>query len=65
MRCKRIKHVTTLEVRLAAEAIHLRAQAARMLQGFERNRMLRKARQDKTASHVSEWLRSPGLRRPG
>ena len=34
-------------------------------QGKEREGLLRKARQQETASHVNEWLSSPGLAPPG
>jgi hypothetical protein len=32
--------------------------------GHERDTLLRKARQAETASHVHEWLSSPGLQAP-
>jgi hypothetical protein len=60
---RRIKHTTTLEVRLAQEAEKLRARA-RTLPHVERQPLLQKARQLETASHVNEWLLSPGLRAP-
>jgi hypothetical protein len=50
-----------LEVRLAAEAIQLREQAKLLPPGATRDAVIRKARQAETGSHVSEWLRSPGL----
>lgn len=61
---RRFKHTETLEERLTAEAKILREQAAKMRPCFERERLLRKARQDETAAHISEWLRSPGLQPP-
>jgi hypothetical protein len=60
---RRIKHTTTLEERLAQEAEKLRARA-RTLPPVERQPLLQKARQLETASHVNEWLSSPGLRAP-
>lgn len=32
--------------------------------GLERDLLLRKARQAETGAHMSEWLRSPGLKPP-
>lgn len=61
---RRFKQTTTLEARLAIEARQLREDAARLPPGVERERLLRKARQNETASHISDWLRSPGLEPP-
>lgn len=40
-----------------------RIDAAKLPQGVERDGLLRLARQLETASHMSDWLRSPGLAR--
>jgi hypothetical protein len=40
------------------------AQANSLPQGALKERLLRKARQAETGSHISEWLSSPGLRTP-
>lgn len=61
---RRFKQTTTLEARLALEAKQLREEAARLPPGVERDRLLKRARQDETASHMAEWLRSPGLQPP-
>jgi hypothetical protein len=61
---RRIKHTETLEERLAGEATRLRGEAEKLRPGPEREALLRRARQAKTGSHVSEWLRSPGLQTP-
>jgi hypothetical protein len=61
---RRFKHQISLEERLADEARQLREQAKTLCPGHERDMLLRKARQDETASHMSEWLRSPGLQSP-
>ena len=50
--------------RLVDEAERLRKQARGTPPGIERERLIRRARQIETASHVSEWLSSPGLRAP-
>jgi hypothetical protein len=61
---RRIKQSTSLEERLAAEAVRLREKAISLPPGIERERAIRKARQAETGSHISEWLRSPGVRAP-
>ena len=61
---RRFKQTVTLEERLAQEAQRLREEAKRLPHGLEREILLRKARQAETGSHISDWLRSPGLRPP-
>lgn len=61
---KRTKPANTLEERLAVEASELRQQASTMQPGIERDSLLRKARQDETASQMTAWINSPGLRPP-
>ncbi|GLR93219.1 MULTISPECIES: hypothetical protein [Bradyrhizobium] len=61
---RRIKQTTSLEERLVAEALRQREQAKLLPPGIERERAIRKARLAETGSHISEWLRSPGLRAP-
>lgn len=61
---RRIKQTISPEERLAAEALRLREQAKLLPPGIERERAIRKARLAETGSHISEWLRSPGLRPP-
>jgi hypothetical protein len=61
---RRFKQSLSLEERLSQEAIRLRQQAEALPRGPEREQLLRKARQAETGSHMSEWLRSPGLRSP-
>jgi hypothetical protein len=41
-----------------------REQAEQLPYGPEREALMRKARQLETASHVSEWVSSPGLQSP-
>jgi hypothetical protein len=50
--------------RLATEAIRLREQAEKMAPCALRDELLRKARQLSIASHLGDWLESPGLRPP-
>ena len=61
---RRFKHSQSLEERLADEARRLREAAKSLSPGPERERLLRKARQDETALHMTQWLSSPGLRPP-
>ncbi|MCK1713326.1 MULTISPECIES: hypothetical protein [unclassified Bradyrhizobium] len=64
-RRRRIKHTSTFEERLAQEARRFKEAAEKELPGSTaRELLLRRARQAETASHLSEWLRSPGLAAP-
>ena len=61
---RRFKQTDVLEDRLAQEAVRLRELAKTMKHGPLREETLRKARQCETGAHMSEWLRSPGLKPP-
>lgn len=61
---RRFAQTDPLEKRLAAEAVRLRKEAGESPPGPERDRLLRRARQAETGSHMSEWLRSSELRSP-
>jgi len=63
-RRRRFKQTVSLEERLSQEAERLRKEAKSLPPGPQREDALRKARQAETGSHMSEWLRSPGLRPP-
>ena len=54
----------TFEQRLAHEALRLKEQAKFLPHGKERELLSRKVRQLETASHISEWMSSPGLQPP-
>jgi hypothetical protein len=54
----------TLEQRLAQEALRIQEQVKSLPHGKERELLVRKARQLETASHVNEWILSPGLQPP-
>jgi hypothetical protein len=56
--------IDPLNKRLAEEAKRLRNEAEDTPAGIERERLLRRARQVDTASHINEWLNSTGLRAP-
>jgi hypothetical protein len=61
---RRFKQIQSLEKRLAEEARQLRAQAQELPPGSDREALLRRARHDEAAAHLTEWLTSPGLRPP-
>jgi uncharacterized protein YcgL (UPF0745 family) len=54
----------TLEEGLAEESKRLREQAYHLPMGHEREALLKRANLADTASHLSEWLTSPGLQPP-
>jgi len=58
------KQAEVLEIRLADEAKRLRKEAQGTPPGVARELLLLRARQAETGSHMSEWLRSPGLQSP-
>jgi hypothetical protein len=51
----------TFEENIAAEKAKLEALIAKLKHGPQRDQLLKKIRQLETASHMSEWLSSPGL----
>jgi hypothetical protein len=61
---RRFKQTRSLEERLSEEAKRLRAEAKLLPPGAARDEMIRRARQAEMASHLNEWLTSPGLRPP-
>ncbi|MBR1193261.1 hypothetical protein JQ574_22655 [Bradyrhizobium sp. AUGA SZCCT0158] len=61
---RRVKHLLSLNERLEQEAARLRAQAEQLPYGPVRDKLMRKARQLETATHVDEWISSPGLQAP-
>lgn len=64
MKRRRFKQLLSLSERLEQEAARLRALAEKLPNGPQREQILRKARQAETATHVDEWLSSPGLQAP-
>lgn len=53
-----------LQDRLMLEAMRLKDEAYELPPGPLRDARIREARQAVTASHVNEWLSSPGLQAP-
>ena len=64
MQRRRFKQITSLEQRLAEEAQRLREQAKKLPPGPDRERLLRKAREDDMVAQMTGWITSPGLQPP-
>jgi hypothetical protein len=64
MQRRHFKNSMSLPDRLAQEARRLKEKAKTTPPGKERDDLIRKARQTETASHMDEWLSSPGLHAP-
>jgi len=54
----------TFEDRIAAEKAKLEGQVAKLKRGPQMDALRKKIRQLETASHMNEWLSSPGLQPP-
>ena len=54
----------TFEENIASEKAKLEAQIAQLKPGPQMDVALKKIRRLETASHLSEWLSSPGLQAP-
>jgi hypothetical protein len=63
-RIQRIQPKAPLHDRLVLEAMRLKDEPNELPPGSLRDARIRKARQAVTASHVNEWLSSPGLQAP-
>ena len=61
---RHFEQIKSLEQRLADEAERLRELAKMLPAGLVRDAVLKKAHQTETASHMNEWLTSPGLQPP-
>jgi hypothetical protein len=61
---RRYRQATSFKDRLSAWAKEVRAQAANLKPGSERDALLRRARQADTAAHLDEWANSAGLQSP-
>jgi len=62
---RRIDKKLTFRQQLAAEAMRFREAAEKEQPGtMARELLLRRARQAETASHINDWLTSPGLTHP-
>ena len=63
-RRRHFKQETTLQDRIVAWAKEVRAQAAELPPGPDRDELLKKVRQAETAMHLEDWANSPGLQSP-
>jgi len=63
-RRRRFKQVLPFKDRLAAWAQTIRKQADQLEPGFERDALLKRARQANTAAHLDDWANSTGLQAP-
>jgi hypothetical protein len=63
-RRRRVRQITSLRDRLASFAKEVRERASLLPPGEERADLLRRARQADSASHLDEWVNSPGLQPP-
>ncbi|HYD66145.1 hypothetical protein [Azospirillum sp.] len=61
---RRFKQSTSFQDRLAEEAKRFREEADKLPHGPQKELYLRRARQCETASHINDWLTSPGLQPP-
>jgi hypothetical protein len=61
---RRFKQVTTLQDRIVEWAKAIRAQAAALPPGRDRDELLKKVRQAEAAMHLEDWANSPGLQPP-
>jgi hypothetical protein len=61
---RRFKQIDQPGTSLLQEAERLRKEARGTPAGVERDRLIRRARLAETASHMREWLTSPGLKAP-
>jgi len=64
MQRRSFKQTAPLDQRLTEEAERLRKEARGTPPGVARDKLIRRARQAETASHMQEWLASPGLQTP-
>ena len=64
MQRRSLKENAPLHQRLTEQAERLRKEAQGTPPGVMRDQLTRQARQAETASHMQEWLSSPGLQPP-
>ena len=61
---RRFKQFLSLNDRLQLFSEQLKAKAAELRPGIEKDALLRRARQADVASRIDEWINSPGLKPP-
>lgn len=60
----RFKQETTLAERLAADTKILQEKVGALPPGLERDELLKRARQNEAAVHMTAWPAPPGLQQP-
>jgi hypothetical protein len=63
-RLRRSRRNITLQDRIIAWAKEVRAHAATLPPGPDRDALLKKVRQAETATHLNDWANSPELQPP-
>jgi hypothetical protein len=61
---RRVTQTLSLNERLKLFSDQLRAAAAKLRPGAEKDALLKRARMADTASHINEWANSSGLQPP-
>lgn len=61
---RRFKQIDPLDKRILQQVERLHEEARNAPPGPEREKLERRVKLSETASHMSEWLNSPGLRPP-
>ncbi|MBU6461251.1 MAG: hypothetical protein KGK01_04990 [Bradyrhizobium sp.] len=61
---ERPKQTTSLKDRLNSFAHEMHEEACRLPPGSEKEALLKRARLADTASHLNDWVNSPGLQPP-
>jgi hypothetical protein len=64
MKRRPFEQTQTFKEQLAEEAARFRKAAEEATPGTARELLLKRARQAETASHLGDWLSSPGLKAP-
>ena len=64
MQRSHFKQTVPLELRLEEHAKRLRQEAGSTPSGAEREKLIRRARQAETASHINQWVSSKGFLPP-
>jgi hypothetical protein len=61
---RRFKQSSSLKERLFSFAKQMREKASQLAPGPEQDDLVRRAHQADTASHLDDWVNSPGLQPP-
>ena len=61
---RRFKQIQSLSERLVQDVEHLKKKLATLPPGPEHDHILKRIRQNETAAHIDQWLKSPALQPP-